>query len=145
MQETNTRWRCSPVSIVISPGSFFRVAACRIMINILLSRAGTGLELSGSGRALRFSTGSGSGLTNISFRAQKSLTQYIKNQFCTAFGYRALSGLAKTWARAFLGLGLCTAGPALSPGQRARAQARSSSITQTKQRNWLKHSNLSSK
>ena len=70
------------------------------------TRVGTGFEVSGSGRArvLRINTESGSGLANLGFRAQKTLAQYIDNQICSAFGYRALSGSAKNQARAFPGL-----------------------------------------
>ena len=80
----------------------------KIVIHLEASqtRAGTGLNFSGSVRAqaLSFGLESGSGSRILNFRAQISLGHYIIYQFFATFGYRALSGLAK--ARAFPGFEL---------------------------------------
>ena len=49
---------------------------------------------------------SGSGLGILDFRAQIHFASFIINHFCATFGYRALTGLIKSRAWDFLGIGL---------------------------------------
>ena len=74
----------------------------------LEARARTGSDYSGSGRARAFGFRAwvGLGLRNTWLSGSDSLCFFIINHFCATFGYRALTGLIKSRAWAFLGIGL---------------------------------------
>ena len=85
------------------------------------------LERAQNFQAMDIGLGSGSGFLKKGFWAQNSIACY-KNPFGQLLSFGPCRACLKIRPGLFQTLGLCSAGPALSPGLQALASARSSSI-----------------